>query len=98
MGFLRYHLENENLSEYAEVVSRQFDAYIAAHTFNADQIRFLRAVKSVQVALPHLHVADLYEAPLTSFGQDAADRFFTEAECEDMLAFTQTLAITGAVT
>ena len=44
----------------------------------------------------HLHIADLYEAPLTSFGQDAADRFFTEAERKNILAFTQTLAITNA--
>ena len=95
LGFLRYHLENEQLSEYAEVVSRQFDAYIAAQTFNADQIRFLRAVKSVLVQRRHLHIADLYEAPLTSFGQDAADRFFTEAERKNILAFTQTLAITN---
>ena len=95
LGFLRYHLANEQLSEYAEVVGRQFNAYIAAQTFNADQIRFLRAVKSVLVRQRHLHIADLYEAPLTSFGQDAADRFFTEAERADMLAFTQTLAITG---
>lgn len=94
LGFLRYYLENDRLSEYAEVVGRQFDAYIAAHTFSADQIRFLRTVRSVFLRQRRLHVADLYEAPLTSFGADAADRWFTAAERADLLAFTQTLAVT----
>ena len=95
LGYLRYYLENDHLSEYAEVVSRQFDAYIAAHTFNSNQIRFLRTLKSVLVRQRHLHVANLYEAPLTSFGQDAADRWFTEAERDDIMTFTRTLAVTN---
>ena len=93
--FLRQLLEIEGLPDYKDIVRRQFKDYIARHTFNADQIRFLRAVQNVFLQKRRLELADLYEAPLTSFGEDALDRWFTDEEVKEMLDFTDTLTVTG---
>lgn len=93
LAFARQVLELEALPDYCEVVQHQFEAYITAHNFNADQIRFLRAVQSVFVQKRRLEVADLYEAPLTSFGADAVDRWFSEGEVREMLALAARLAV-----
>ncbi len=45
----------------------------------------------------HLHVADLYEAPMTNLGADAAERWFTETKLSDFLTFTHNLAVTRAL-
>ncbi|GAB4457167.1 MAG: hypothetical protein OHK0041_22140 [Anaerolineales bacterium] len=37
--------------------------------------------------------ASLYEPPLDSFGADAVDRWFTEEEVEDVVAFANGLAV-----
>jgi hypothetical protein len=41
----------------------------------------------------HLEVADLYEPPLTNFGADAVERWFSAAEVENIVAFTNQLAV-----
>ena len=74
-------------------MQRQFEAYIIAHHFNADQIRFLRAVQSVFVQKRRLEMADLYEPPLTNFGADAVDRWFSEAETHEMVEFANRLVV-----
>ncbi|MBN2149586.1 MAG: DEAD/DEAH box helicase family protein [Anaerolineales bacterium] len=93
LAFARQVLEMDALPDYHALVQRQFEAYITAHNFNADQIRFLRAVQSVFVQKRRLEVADLYEPPLTNFGADAVDRWFTEGEIDEIVAFTGQLAV-----
>jgi type I restriction enzyme R subunit len=93
LEFLRRLLEIEGLPDYQEVVRRQFEGYLAGHPFNADQLRFLRAVQTVFLEKRRLALADLYDPPLTSFGQDAVERWFSTEEVKEMLAFAETLAI-----
>ena len=82
------------LPDYKDLVARQFDIYTTSHKFNADQIRFLRAVQSVFLQKRHLETADLYDAPsLVGFGQDAVERWFTQNELEEFVKFTERLAI-----
>ena len=93
LAFLRQVLELDVLPDYKALVQRQFEAYIIAHHFNADQIRFLRAVQSVFVQKRRLEMADLYEPPLTNFGADAVDRWFSEAETHEMVEFANRLVV-----
>ncbi len=41
-------------------------------------------------------MADLYDPPLTSFGQDAVERLFTADQVEEVLRFTDTLVVENA--
>ncbi|MBK9926921.1 MAG: hypothetical protein IPP66_16745 [Anaerolineales bacterium] len=61
--------------------------------YNADQIRFLRAVQSVFLQKRHLETADLYDAPLDMFGADAVERWFTEKEEEEVVEFANRMAV-----
>jgi type I restriction enzyme R subunit len=69
--------------------------------YNANQIRFLRAVQSVFLQKRHLETADtstllsasLYEPPLDMFGADAVERWFTEKEVEEVVEFANRMAI-----
>ena len=60
--------------------------------YNAEQIRFLRSVQEVFLAKRTLVEADLYDPPLTNFGRNAVERFFTPEEIGDLLHLTQSLA------
>jgi len=91
--FLRYLLDLDGIPDYAEVVRHQFAAYMAAHPFNADQTNFLRTVQSVFLQKRRLNRADLYDRPLANFGQDAVERWFTPAQIDDLLTFTQHLTV-----
>jgi type I restriction enzyme R subunit len=94
LEFLRRLLEIEGIPNYADIVRRQFEGYIASHPlFNADQIRFLRAVQNVFLQKRRLALADLYDPPLTSFGDDAVERWFTTDEVNEMLEFVETLRV-----
>jgi len=93
LAFVRQVLELDALPDYKDLVRHQFEAYIAAHNFNADQIRFLRAVQSVFLQKRHLDMADLYEPPLTNFGADAVDRWFSDEEARDFVEFTHRLMV-----
>jgi type I restriction enzyme R subunit len=96
LEFLRRLLEIEGIPDYGDIVRRQFEEYIAGHPlFNADQIRFLRAVQNVFLQKRHLELADLYDPPLTRFGQDAVERLFTTKEVDEVLAFVDTLTVAG---
>jgi type I restriction enzyme R subunit len=95
LEFVRRLLEIDALPDYDEIVRRRFATFISEHTFNGDQIRFLRAVQSVFLQKRKLALHDLYSAPLTSFGQNAVERFFTEEEIRGILAFTDTLVVNG---
>ncbi|MCI0680636.1 MAG: hypothetical protein L0Y71_00915 [Gemmataceae bacterium] len=65
---------------------------IAAREYNADQIRFLRSVQKVFLKNRNLVEADLYEPPLTVFGRNAVERFFTPGEVRQLLELLETLA------
>lgn len=93
LAFARQVLELDGLPDYRELVQHQFEAYITAHGFNADQIRFLRAVQSVFLQKRRLEMADLYEPPLTNFGADAVERWFTDQEAREIVAFANHLAV-----
>jgi type I restriction enzyme R subunit len=92
LEFLRNLLELEGIPTYEEIVDRQFSEYIASHIFNGNQIRFLRGAQSVFMQKRRLDVADLYEPPLTSFGADAVERWFTEKEVNEIIELTNKLA------
>ena len=93
LEFLRHVLELEGIPDYREIVRRQFETFIASRPFNADQIRFLRAVQNVFLQRRRLVLADLYAPPLTSFGDDAVERWFNQDEVEEMLIFVDTLTV-----
>jgi antitoxin HicB len=93
LEFLRWLLELDGLPDYKEIVQRQFSDYIEAHPLSADQIRFLRAVQAVFTRKRRLQPADLYDPPLTAFGQDAGERWFAREQVEGMLAFAKGLEV-----
>ena len=92
LAFLRHVLTLDAIPDYTQVVQRSFERHIAAHRYNADQIRFLRAVQELFLKQRRLVEADLYEPPLTVFGRNAVDRFFSPAEVREILNLTGKLA------
>jgi len=93
LGLVRQVLDMAYLPDYKDLVARQFETYVTQHNYNADQIRFLRAVQSVFLQKRHLETADLYEPPLDMFGADAVERWFTEKEVEEVVDFANRLAV-----
>lgn len=93
LAFLRHLFGLAGLPDYQDIVRRRFGAYIAGQPFNADQVRFLRAVETVFLQKRRLEVADLYDPPLTNFGQDAVERWFTPSEVNQILELTNSLAV-----
>jgi type I restriction enzyme R subunit len=92
LAFLRHLLALDAISDYTQVVHRGFERYIQAHNYNAEQIRFLRAVQDVFLEKRKLVEADLYDPPLTNFGRNAVERFFSPHEIGDLLHLTESLA------
>jgi type I restriction enzyme, R subunit len=92
LAFLRHLLALDAIPDYPQVVQRGFERHIQAHNYNAEQIRFLRSVQEVFLAKRTLVEADLYDPPLTNFGRNAVERFFTPQEIGDLLNLTQSLA------
>ena len=93
LGLVRQVLDMAYLPDYKDLVARQFETYVTQHNYNADQIRFLRAVQSVFLQKRHLETADLYEPPLDMFGADAVERWFTEKEVKEVVEFAQRLEV-----
>ncbi|MCP4168381.1 MAG: DEAD/DEAH box helicase family protein [Chloroflexi bacterium] len=93
MEFMRELLELQGIPDYKEIVGRAFDGFVAEHQLNADQTRFLRVVQTVFLQKRHLELPDLYDPPLTRFGDDAADRLFSTEELSELLALTAHLSI-----
>ena len=93
LDLLRLVLDMDAIPGYEQIVAGQFRAFITQHNYNADQIRFLRAVQSVFLQKRKLALADLYLEPLTNFGEDAVDRWFSPLEVKEMLAFTDKLSL-----
>jgi len=92
LAFLRHVLALEDIPDYSTVIQRCFDAHIQQHTYNADQLRFLRVMRDVLIKKRQITLADLYEGDFSGFGDSAVDRFFTQPEIDELLAFTRTLA------
>jgi len=92
LAFIRRLLAIDAISDYHQVVQRAFEQHIRAHNYNAEQIRFLRSVQEVFLAKRTLIEADLYDPPLTNFGRNAVERFFTPQEIGDLLHLTESLA------
>src|SRR5688572_2261007 len=93
LGLVRQVLDMQYLPDYKDLVARQFETYVTQHNYNADQIRFLRAVQSVFLQKRHLEAADLYEPPLDMFGADAVERWFTEKEIGEVVEFANRMAV-----
>ncbi|MEW5980591.1 MAG: type I restriction-modification enzyme R subunit C-terminal domain-containing protein, partial [Acidobacteriota bacterium] len=64
LEFLRNLLELEGIPNYEEIVKRQFSEFLARHSFNGDQVRFLIGVQGVFLQKRRLQLADLYDPPL----------------------------------
>jgi len=92
LAFLSHLLALDTLPDYPQVVQRSFEQHIQAHNYNAEQIRFLRSVQQVFLAKRSLIEADLYDPPLTNFGRNAVERYFTPQQIGDLLQLTQSLA------
>lgn len=92
LEFVRELLALDDLPDYEVLVQRAFEAFIARYRFNANQIRFLRAVQSVFLQKRQLQVADLYEGALARFGQGAVDQLFTDDEVRELMSFAQKIA------
>ena len=92
LALVRHVLALETFPDYREVVEHAFQQHITACGYNADQIRFLRAVEEVFLQKHQLAEADLYDPPLTNFGRNAVDRFFTPVEIRGVLDLTDRLA------
>jgi type I restriction enzyme R subunit len=92
LAFLSHLLALDTLPDYPQVVQRGFEQHIQAHNYNAEQIRFLRSVQQVFLAKRSLVEADLYDPPLTNFGRNAVERYFTPQQIGDLLQLTQSLA------
>ena len=95
LGLVGQVLDMVYLPDYKDLVARQFESYITQHSpaYNADQIRFLRAVQSVFLQKRHIETADLYEPPLDMFGVDAVERWFTENEIVHLVVFAKGLEV-----
>jgi type I restriction enzyme R subunit len=92
LGFVRHVLDLDAIPDYEAVVARGFQEHITSHNYTGDQIRFLRSVQEVFLAKRRLFEADLYEPPLTNFGRNAVERFFTPAQIKEIVALTEHLA------
>jgi type I restriction enzyme R subunit len=91
LDLLRHVLDMDAIPSYEQIVTNQFQQFIIENNYNADQIRFLRAVQSVFLRKRHLALADLYQEPLTNFGADAVDRWFTDDEKNAVLDLAKKL-------
>ncbi len=91
LAFMRAVLGMDALPDYDEVVRHLFQAFIAQHHYSADQIQFLHAVQNVFMQKHRLARVDLYEPPLSRFGNDAVDRWFTPREVDEVLEFAARL-------
>ncbi len=92
LAFLRHLLALDAIPDYPQLVHRGFEQHIQAHNYNAEQMRFLRSVQEVFLEKRALVEADLYDPPLTNFGRNAVERFFTPQEIADLLHLTESLA------
>jgi len=92
LSFVRLLLELDGLPDYETLVRGAFEKHIVARAYNADQIRFVRAVENVFLQRRRLASADLYEKPFDNFGQNAVDRLLSPLDVSKLLELTGQLA------
>jgi len=92
LGFVRHVLDLETFPDYEAVVARGFQEHITNHNYTGDQIRFLRSVQEVFLTKRRLIEADLYEPPLTNFGRNAVERFFTPSQIREIVTLADHFA------
>ncbi len=92
LGFIWYILEMDDLPDYQHIVKQAFDEHITSHNYTGDQIRFLRSVQEVFLQKRTISEADLYEPPLTIFGRNAVERYFSPQQIKDLIDLTAKLA------
>ncbi|MDR3577852.1 MAG: DEAD/DEAH box helicase family protein [Anaerolineaceae bacterium] len=93
LEFLATVLGLDSLPDYEQIVKHQFQEFTTRHTFNSDQVRFLRAVQSVFLQKRRLALADLYLEPLSNFGSNAVERWFSMDEVREILKLADDLSI-----
>lgn len=86
--FLRNLLELDGIFGYEEIVVRQFSEYMGRYPFDGNRIRFLRGVQSIFLQKRCLELADFYDPPLDSFGEDAVDCCFEQGDIEELLSLS----------
>ena len=77
----------------AKKAGRQFENTVSSTAITLIKFAYLCAVQSVLLQKRHLETADLYEPPLDMFGADAVERWFTEKEVNEIVEFTEKLAV-----
>ncbi|MEI7989449.1 MAG: DEAD/DEAH box helicase family protein [Chloroflexota bacterium] len=93
LELLRLVLALDAIPDYQTIVGHQFQQFITTHNYNADQIRFLYAVQSVFLQKRRLALVDFYQEPLTHFGADAVDRWFSHQDIQEVLGLAQELTL-----
>lgn len=93
LDLLRLVLDMDGIPSYTKIVSDQFQQFITNHNYNAEQIRFLRAVQSVFLQKRRLALADLYQEPLSNFGEDAVERWFSEKDVDELIEMAGKIAL-----
>ena len=91
LGFLWYILEMEDMPDYQTVINQAFTEHITNHNYTGDQIRFLRSVQELFLQKRKLSEADLYEPPLTIFGRNAVERYFSPPQIKELISMTNQL-------
>jgi type I restriction enzyme R subunit len=89
--FLRFSLALDGIPDYNDIIRRQFTKHIQQHSYNKDQLKFLSLVQNVFLQRRHLQLADLYDAPFASLGEDAVERLFTPEQIQVIIDLTDTL-------
>lgn len=92
LGVARHVLGLDAIPDYEAVVSRAFEQLVSTNSYNSEQIRFLRAVQDVFMMRGRLTSNDLREPPLTAFGRNAVDRYFTPEQIDSIVSLTGHLA------
>lgn len=93
LEFMRKILELPALIGYDSILTRQFDQFIQSHTFTAQQIHFINAVRNTLKQRKHISSADLYDDPFTLFGQNAVERLFKPDEVQKILTLADQLSL-----
>jgi type I restriction enzyme, R subunit len=96
LEFVQRVLELPDLPDYEDILEKQFREFTGQHTFNSNQIKFIAAIRNTLKQKKHLHKADLYEAPFTTFGANAVERIFSDDELSTVLSLAQKLSLQPA--
>lgn len=89
MQFIKNILGKYKFPNPEELINESFNTYVVERNnknqLSADQLRFLRTIRSVFIKKKHIEYNDLFEPPFTSFGADAATRLFSEEELREIV-------------